>query len=600
MSEYESYEAQMEASTNAQKKFDDLMKQATPVLEKFKLLGAELAANFAPVLDVIGTMVQGLIDLFAGLNDESGGLLGTFVGGAAGIALFVSGLGGMIMALKTTIDLLILKPFHMIKDLFATKKSTQATIEETMADNANTASKEVNTATENLNTAAENANTGAKKAGNVVDQTSIANDQVEAGTKVTNTGLTNADTAAEGANTAASNLNNASQKTGIMFRLKSIAIKGIEIAKTAILTAGTYALNLAQGAATGIRALLAKVTTALGFSTSAAIGPTATLGATTKASSSSMGKAVPIMLALGAAIMMIGAGVYFAATGLGNLVAAFKGLTGGQLVAAGIALTLFGVGLLVLVGILVGLVAGPQAALVAGGVGVLLAIGGAIALIGLGVGLAAAGFSLMIGAIAIPSVEQYLAFGASMVLFGIGLYASAAAMAVFLPAFGAFMALLMGLAANPLVYVGITLLAAIAGSIFMIGLGAKLAMDSMANLISTIANSEGLGDIIGGLFGAVEDVGVSASVEKRVQIVRQLMGDVADADIKSELENLALITTGVSAGLMTENTVSNLAVISSLADTIQNIFNPDITIEMDSGAVEKLFREGVYKVSRST
>ena len=107
-------------------------------------------------------------------------------------------------------------------------------------------------------------------------------------------------------------------------------------------------------------------------------------------------------------------------------------------------------------------------------------------------------------------------------------------------------------------------------------------------------------NIIGGLFGAVEDVGVSASVEKRVQIVRQLMGDVADADIKSELENLALITTGVSAGLMTENTVSNLAVISSLADTIQNIFNPDITIEMDSGAVEKLFREGVYKASRST
>jgi len=82
--------------------------------------------------------------------------------------------------------------------------------------------------------------------------------------------------------------------------------------------------------------------------------------------------------------------------------------------------------------------------------------------------------------------------------------------------------------------------------------------------------------------------------------VNKLISDVSEADIKSDLENIALITTGVSAGLMTENTVSNLTSVASLADTIKNIFNPEITIEMDSGAVEKLFKEGIYKVNRST
>jgi len=54
------------------------------------------------------------------------------------------------------------------------------------------------------------------------------------------------------------------------------------------------------------------------------------------------------------------------------------------------------------------------------------------------------------------------------------------------------MGFLLGMAANPLAWAAVGLLAAIAGSIFMIGLGAKLAIDSMTELISTIANSEGL------------------------------------------------------------------------------------------------------------
>jgi hypothetical protein len=501
MSEYENYEDQMKSSTNAQAQFDEVMKKVTPTFEKLRLIAAEFAVSFGPALEVAGDVIQGILDGVTSLNDASGGLFGTIVGGAAGLTLFAAGLGGIGKMLNFV-------SFGLFKNIGLLAKKAAASLY-----NATLGKTEI---------AQKITKLGLQAKGKIADL-------VDIGQKTTKNTLTQAQASAE------------------------------------------LRLQMVQRSKLKTQMLVNKANTA-------SVGP---------------------MLAMGAAIMMIGTGVYFAATGLGNLVAAFKGLTGGQLVAAGLALAAFGVGLLLLVGILVGLVAGPQAAFVAGGVGVLLAIGGAIALIGLGVGLAAAGFSLMIGAIAIPSVEQYLAFGASMIMFGVGLYASAAGMAIFLPAFATFMGFLLGMAANPLAWAAVGLLAAIAGSIFMIGLGAKLAIDSMTELISTIANSEGLGSILDSLFGG-GDVTVSAGVEKRVEIVNKLISDVSEADIKSDLENIALITTGVSAGLMTENTVSNLTSVASLADTIKNIFNPEITIEMDSGAVEKLFKEGIYKVNRST
>lgn len=499
MSEYESYEDQMKASTDAQKKFDDTLKAVTPVLEKFKLLGAEMAAQFAPALEIVGDMAQWLLDTYTSLDDALGGGLGTILGVVSGLALFATGLGSLVQTLKIMKTLVYDNIFAAVKWIGTKLGLIKTTAIETAAENANTTAKATNTATENINSAA--------KAGS--------------------TAKTMADTTAKGANTAATKAS----------------------------------------------------TTA------------------TKSNTGAMSKAIPVMLALGAAVLMVGGGIYLAAIGIAEFVAVFKGMKPQEFFMAAIALGAFAYGLLVL-GVALG-------ALIYSGVGpaavpILLGIGAAVFLIGAAVGIAAAGFALMIGAIAIPKVEQYLAFGASMLMFAAGLYLSSAAMVIFVPLFLSFMAGLMLLAVNPVAWLAVSLLGAVASSIFMIGLGAKMAMDSMANLISTIANSEGLGDIIGGLFGSVKDVGVSASVEKRVQIVRQLIGDVSDAGIKSELENLALITTGVSAGLMTENTVSNLVVVSSLADTIKNIFNPEINIEMDSGAVEKLFKEGFYKISRST
>ena len=501
MSEYENYEAQMKSSANAQAQFDEVMKKVTPTFEKLKLIAAEFAVSFGPALEVAGDVIQGILDGVTSLNDASGGLFGTIVGGAAGLALFASGLGGIGKMLNFV-------SFGLLKNIGLLAKKAAASLY-----NATLGKTEIAQKITKLGLQA---------------QEKVA-DMIDIGQKTTKNTLTQAQASAE-------------------LRLQMVQRSKL---KTQML---------------------------VNQSNAASLGP---------------------MLAMGAAIALIGGGIWLAATGLAEFVKSFKGLSAGELIAAGIALTLFGFGLTTLVGMLAGLVAGPQAALVTGGVGVLLAIGGAIALIGLGVGLAAAGFGYMLESIAKPKTEQYLAFGTSMILFGVGLYAAAAGMAIFLPAFATFMGFLLTMAVNPLAWAAVGLLAAVAGSIFMIGLGAKLAIDSMTELISTIANSEGLGSIIDSLFGG-GDVTVSAGVEKRVEIVNKLISDVSEADIKSDLENIALITTGVSAGLMTENTVSNLTTVASLADTIKNIFNPEITIEMDSGAVEKLFKEGIYKVNRRT
>ena len=108
------------------------------------------------------------------------------------------------------------------------------------------------------------------------------------------------------------------------------------------------------------------------------------------------GRAAPMLLAFGAAVLMIGAGVYLAATGVGNLVAAFGGLNDAQLAAATAALLGFAIAVGVIMAVLIALVAGPQAAATAAAVGVMLAVAAAAFLIGAGVGLAAAGLGLLV------------------------------------------------------------------------------------------------------------------------------------------------------------------------------------------------------------
>jgi hypothetical protein len=106
------------------------------------------------------------------------------------------------------------------------------------------------------------------------------------------------------------------------------------------------------------------------------------------------GSAALQMLALGAAVLLIGAGVYLAATGMGNFVESFNQLNAEQLIAAGLGIAAFAVGLYFLIPALIGF------ATVGGlSIKIMLGIAAAVALIGIGIGAAAAGIGYFIQSI---------------------------------------------------------------------------------------------------------------------------------------------------------------------------------------------------------
>lgn len=119
---------------------------------------------------------------------------------------------------------------------------------------------------------------------------------------------------------------------------------------------------------------------------------------TTQASGVAAKTAAGGMLKLGAAILMIGAGIGIAALGLSVLVSSFKDL-GDAAWPAAAAVGVFTLAFSGLMIALIALVAGPQAIATAAAVGVLLSVGAAAMMIGAGVALAAAGISLLVGSL---------------------------------------------------------------------------------------------------------------------------------------------------------------------------------------------------------
>ena len=113
-------------------------------------------------------------------------------------------------------------------------------------------------------------------------------------------------------------------------------------------------------------------------------------GATT-ATGTAAGFAVGPMLALAAAVLMIGAGIGIAAYGMAAFVGAFAELNIEQMFGAGIGAVALGAGLFFLTKALLGLA--PTMAIT---YPILLAFGAAIALVGIGIGAAAAGIGLLI------------------------------------------------------------------------------------------------------------------------------------------------------------------------------------------------------------
>ena len=152
-------------------------------------------------------------------------------------------------------------------------------------------------------------------------------------------------------------------------------------------------------------------------------------------------KAAPVLLALGTAMLFIGAGVYLAASGLANLAGSFKDLGDAAPYAAAAIIT-FTLAFTGLMALLIFLVAGPQAVATTAAVAVLLSVGAAALLIGAGMGVAALGMAELvksIGSLELAGLDgiglTMAALAASLVLFAnpatlvgltaVGLYAIA-------------------------------------------------------------------------------------------------------------------------------------------------------------------------------
>lgn len=148
------------------------------------------------------------------------------------------------------------------------------------------------------------------------------------------------------------------------------------------------------------------------------------ISSTGAAAASSVGP----MLAFGAAVLMIGAGIAIAAVGLAQLVSAFKDLTGPQAFGAVVAIAVVMGGFVAIIYALSGAVAALGVAGTAGAIG-LLAFGFSMLMVGGGIALAAWGMSTL--------VDSFTAMfavigdnGASLLMAGIGFMAMAAGIGI--------------------------------------------------------------------------------------------------------------------------------------------------------------------------
>ena len=149
-----------------------------------------------------------------------------------------------------------------------------------------------------------------------------------------------------------------------------------------------------------------------------------------------MKRAVPVFLAMGAAVLMVGAGFALAAIGAGFLAQSLKGLSGGEMAVLIVILVLLGVGVYLLAKFMLAATIPTGAFATA-----MMGLGFAIMLVGIGIAIAAYGFSLLVTAIGEAGAGPLLAFA-------VALYAMAAAL-------GAFNLALIALA-NPLALAGMT------------------------------------------------------------------------------------------------------------------------------------------------
>ena len=201
------------------------------------------------------------------------------------------------------------------------------------------------------------------------------------------------------------------------------------------------------------------------------------------------------ILAFGAAIMMIGAGIAVAAYGLSYLVLAFKDLSGGEIAGALVALVIVGAlfaGMLYILATASLTAAGP-----------LIALGIAFLLIGGGIFLAAKGMSLLVAAFGDLKGGQIFAAALSLIFF------STAIAAIVIAA-------VMSTAAAPMLWAMAAVIGAIGVAAILMGFGINLAALGLAQLIPLFKDLDGpnlIAAAIGmGIFSAAVYFLVGASV----------------------------------------------------------------------------------------
>jgi hypothetical protein len=110
LAEYDENERKLKASADAQKKFDDAVGSTVQVMDKFKLLGAEIIVALEPFFETISETADALTDWFSRFSKEEKERLGTILLVLSGFALLIPifAVGGALMSGLGTLAMTLL------------------------------------------------------------------------------------------------------------------------------------------------------------------------------------------------------------------------------------------------------------------------------------------------------------------------------------------------------------------------------------------------------------------------------------------------------------------------------------------------------------
>jgi len=189
----------------------------------------------------------------------------------------------------------------------------------------------------------------------------------------------------------------------------------------------------------------------------------------------------------------------------------------------------------------------------AAAVGPMLAFGAAALMTGIGIGAAAAGISMLVDSLAPLSGGQLGLVAGGLVAIGLGIWGLTAG--------------LMSLG-NPVVAVGIGLLAGLGLAFTGIGLGISMAADGFEKMVNNISQ---VGTAATGMDNLV------TGIQQLSTALDNITGD-REVKFKTTLQNLALITSGRAAG-MTAASAGVKEFSANIENSVKN--NIELVVRLD-------------------